>query len=86
MLEVTGQRNLHPSDKLPWRITPQLAAKAASIACRMLAVSNLKFLKLLPGPLSDFCGSDPSLSGALSEGIPPSALFLAFQTEVPAKA
>lgn len=52
----------------------------------MLAASNLKFLKLLPGLLSTFCGPVPAWNRQFSETVvAPSELFLAFHTLVPEK-
>ena len=58
--------------------------KEASMDCRMLAVSNLKFLKLLPGRLSTCCASDPALATGFSTGAPLLDEFFAFHT-VPAQ-
>lgn len=53
--------------------------------CRILAVSNLKFRKLLPGRLSRVCGSDPVLViTGFSTGAAPVEEFFAFHT-VPVK-
>jgi hypothetical protein len=45
--------------------------KEASMACRMLAVSNLKFLKLQPGRSAACCTSDPALATGFSTGVVP---------------
>jgi hypothetical protein len=46
----------------------------------MLAVSNLKFLKLLPGRLSACWMSDPARVAGFSTGTAPLEEFLAFHT------
>lgn len=59
--------------------------KPASIACKIAAVSNLKFLKLLPGPVSGGWESDETLVNWLSRAIVllPIELFFAFHTQTP---
>lgn len=59
--------------------------KPASIACKIAAVSNLKFLKLLPGPVSGGWESDATLVNWLSRAIVllPIELFFAFHTQTP---
>jgi hypothetical protein len=60
--------------------------KPASIACKIDGISNLKFLKLLPGPVSGGWTSGSGLVGWLSVIIVllfPIELFFAFQTHIP---
>ena len=59
--------------------------KEASIACKIEAVSNLKFLKLLPGPTSGAWESDSGFDDWLSitvELLPIEPCF-AFHTQIP---
>lgn len=59
--------------------------KPASIACKIEAVSNLKFLKLLPGPVSGGWISGSGRVGWVSGIIVlllPVELFFAFHTEI----
>lgn len=59
--------------------------KEASIACKIEAVSNLKFLKLLPGPTSWVWESDSGFVGWLSTTVEllPIELCFAFHTQIP---
>lgn len=61
------------------------AEKPASIACKIEAVSNLKFLKLLPGPMLGGWTSGSGLVGWLSiiMLLLPIELFFALHTLIP---
>lgn len=59
--------------------------KEAPIACKIEAVSNLKFLKLLPGPSAT--GSGSCLAGwmSITMQLLPVELCFAFHTQIPSQ-